>query len=77
MKQVSKNVKKNCKVLLVNPPLTLKKGYVSWFGFYVPLGLAYIASVLLREGYNVEILDCLMEGKDNIEDAPNDMVRME
>lgn len=71
-----KNTIKYCKVLLINPPLTLKKGYVSWFGFYVPLGLAYIAGVLLKEEYTVEILDCLMEGKDIREKAPHDMVRI-
>jgi magnesium-protoporphyrin IX monomethyl ester (oxidative) cyclase len=67
---------KETKVLLLHPPITLKKEDVSTFGFYPPLGLGYIASVLLKDNYTVDVFDILVEGKDHIEDVGNGMVRL-
>ncbi len=69
-------MKKDCKVLLLHPPITLKKNDVPTFGFYPPLGLGYIASVLLKEEVDVEILDILVDGKDHVEEVGNGMVRL-
>ena len=65
-----------CSVLLLYPPIVLKKEDVPTFGFFPPLGLGYVASVLLQEGYHVEIIDCLVQGKDIIENLDNGMVRI-
>lgn len=46
-------------ILLINPPQTFYLGSQS-FSKSFPLGLAYIAAVLDREGYPVTILDALM-----------------
>jgi len=47
-------------VILLNPPLFhFSKCGISSF----PLGLAYIASNLIKEGFNVSILDCYLEGR--------------
>lgn len=49
------------KITLVNPPLTGKERYGSLAkgGVYMPnLGLGYLASVLRRENYRVDIVDC-------------------
>jgi len=49
------------KILLVFPPLTLEERYAKNVGkvggFLPPIGLAYIAAVLQREGIEVEIID--------------------
>jgi anaerobic magnesium-protoporphyrin IX monomethyl ester cyclase len=47
------------KVLLINPPQIFYPGSDAPAG-NLPLGLMYIAAVLYREGYNVEILDAFM-----------------
>ena len=46
------------KILLINPPLTgkLSSGICT---VKVPLGLAYIASYLEKQGYTLQILDCM------------------
>ncbi|MCW4001372.1 MAG: B12-binding domain-containing radical SAM protein [Candidatus Bathyarchaeota archaeon] len=49
------------KVLLVNPPQTFYPGSDPPAG-NLPLGLMYIASVLQKSGYTVEILDAFMAG---------------
>jgi len=48
------------RVMLISPPSTLYKGDLPRCTY--PLGLGYIAAVLLESGYEVEILDCLVEG---------------
>ena len=51
-------------VFLINPP------YYFWSGLeYLTqnLGLGYIASYLLADGHEVEVLDALAEGKDRLE----------
>lgn len=47
------------KVLLIQPPFTLLEHEVP--SIVPPLGLAYIAAVLEREGYNVTVLDAVVE----------------
>lgn len=48
------------KVLLINPPITLsEKENIT---YTLPLGLAYLASVVRGEGYLVDCLDALIEG---------------
>jgi len=53
------------KVLLINPPWSIKEQYATEIyrvgAVLPPLGLAYIASVLEENGYGVEILDCIAQ----------------
>ena len=49
------------KILLVNPPQTFYPGSESPAG-NLPLGLMYIAAMLQKSGYHVEILDAFMKG---------------
>jgi len=58
---MKKNVRK---ILLVYPKANYFKDDVK--RCVQPLGLAYLAAVLLEEGYDVKILDCLVEGYENI-----------
>jgi magnesium-protoporphyrin IX monomethyl ester (oxidative) cyclase len=51
------------KVLLVNPPQTFYAGSEPPAG-NLPIGLMYIAAVLNKAGYQVEILDAFMMGAD-------------
>ena len=54
------------KVLLLNPPFRRRLGniwrYVS--GVLPPLGMGYIASMLEREGIDVDLVDAPAEGVD-------------
>lgn len=52
---------KTMKVLLINPPQTFYPGSDPPAG-NLPLGLMYIAAVLEKAGYPVEILDAFMKG---------------
>ena len=51
-------------ILLVNPPqentlpLGIEDELMDMVGYYPPLGLLYLATVLKREGYKVQVLDC-------------------
>jgi hypothetical protein len=48
------------KIVLINPPQTFfPKSDFAPAGF--PLGILYIAAVLDREGYNVEIMDAIAD----------------
>jgi len=47
------------KILLINPPQTLFPGSIS-VSVGIPLGLMYIAAVLDKAGYSVEIMDTLI-----------------
>jgi magnesium-protoporphyrin IX monomethyl ester (oxidative) cyclase len=51
------------KILLINPPQTFYPGSEPPAG-NLPLGLMYIAAVLRKAGYEVEILDAFMTEKD-------------
>jgi len=54
------------KTLLIFPPATIYKLDPTVPGVNIPLGLAYIAGYLEENGYEVEILDALALGIDNI-----------
>ena len=51
------------KVLLINPPQTFYPGSDPPAG-NLPLGLMYLAAVLQKNGYTVEILDAFISGAD-------------
>lgn len=57
-------MKKIKKIMLIVPPHTIPVG--SEKRVSPPLGLAYLASTLLQNGYKVLILDSLIEGFENI-----------
>lgn len=58
-------MKKNArKILLIYPRANYFKDDIK--RCVQPLGLAYLAAVLLERGYDVKILDCLVEGYENI-----------
>jgi len=57
---MKKNVRK---ILLIYPRANYFKDDIK--RCVQPLGLAYLAAVLLEEGYDVKILDCLAEGYEN------------
>ncbi|MBI4023340.1 MAG: radical SAM protein [Verrucomicrobia bacterium] len=65
-----------CKILLLHPPFTLKAENIAEFGVFPPLGLAYLAGVLLDGGYDVEICDLLVQGADHLEDVGGGMTRV-
>src|SRR5437660_813395 len=52
----------NVKTLLAMPPMCLYEGAVK--RVVPPLGLCYIAAAMEREGLDVTILDCIVEGMD-------------
>lgn len=49
------------KILLVRPNISVRKGYQRQNKMYPPLGLAYLATPLLRKGYEVKIVDMVAE----------------
>ena len=56
------------KILLMEPPVTRPSNFSAKrirIGVLPPLGLACIAAVLEKEGYEVKIFDCLIEGSLN------------
>lgn len=52
------------KILLINPPHSVDQRINFTVNLFQPLGLAYIASVLEKNNYEVKILDALAEGFD-------------
>lgn len=56
------------KILLINPPQQnilqagIEDDFVDIIGYYPPLGLMYIATMLKNNGYTVKILDCVPMG---------------
>jgi len=52
------------KILLVNPPGTEQSGFTN-----PPLGLLYLASTLLKEGFAVQVADGCIDGKTAVESA--------
>ena len=53
------------KVLLINPPISKEEVYAKYSvgaPSLPPLGLCYLAAMLLKEGFEVRILDCTVEG---------------
>jgi anaerobic magnesium-protoporphyrin IX monomethyl ester cyclase len=55
----------NPKTLLVMPPMCLYEGAIK--RVVPPLGLCYIAAALEQQGLDVTILDCIVEGVDEVE----------
>ncbi|MCM8798818.1 MAG: cobalamin-dependent protein [Candidatus Omnitrophica bacterium] len=54
------------KILLMQPFISgMREALIE--SIIEPLGIAYIAGVLEKEGYSVKILDCLGEGMENLE----------
>ncbi len=55
----------NKRVLLINTPLEnvlpagIEDDFVDMIGFYPPLGLMYLGTILQENGYEVKILDCV------------------
>jgi len=52
------------KILLINPPIFKKEVYAKYSAgapCLPPLGLCYLAAVLLEKGYETKILDCVAE----------------
>lgn len=47
------------KILLISPPIEILKEKGEFISIIAPLGLAYLAAVLEKEGHEVKILDCL------------------
>jgi len=65
-----------CETLLLHPPITLKKEDVPSFGFFPPMGLAYLASVLEESGMPVAIRDLLVDGEEHWEDCGDGNLRV-
>lgn len=53
------------RICLLNPPITVKNERAKSVGVFQPLGLAYIAAELIKDGHEVSILDALVEGAEN------------
>lgn len=49
------------KILLIKPNISIRKGFNSLSRCSPPIGLAYIAAPLLKEGFEVKILDMVAE----------------
>lgn len=58
--EITPDEKKNMKIMLILPPLIVQEK--EQYGVTPPLGIAYIASVLKKNGYEVILLDCIVEG---------------
>jgi len=60
-----KQINNNMKILLINPPQVFSKSQVA-ASVIPPLGLMYLASVSQEKGYEVKIIDALVEAPDKI-----------
>ena len=70
--------KKIRRILLIEPSITRPKEFdikKIRIGIVPPLGLAYIASVLIKNGFEVKIVDCLIEGSLKGEKYSTDKIR--
>lgn len=63
------------KILLINPPWIVPKGYEGRLVVPYPLGIGYIASYLEKNKINVKILDILAEGFEIETEMPDRFVR--
>lgn len=61
------------KILLIQPPYTIDKAEPK--GSQPPLGLAYLAAVLERDGLEVRIIDAVVEGYENELDLGDNNIR--
>lgn len=64
------------KIVLLNPPSVAKESWIEEIVCFPPLGLAYLAAVLERSGYEVKIIDCLIEGIDSRQKMNDQLVRV-
>ena len=64
------------RILLLNPPSIAKESWIEDIVCFPPLGLAYIAAVLEQSGYEVKIIDCLIEGIGNRQKVGDQLVRI-
>lgn len=68
------------RILLVNPPMTAKSLYGNIFGHvspsFPPLGIAYIAAVLIDNGYNVVMQDYSLSNM-SVREAIDDILNRE
>ena len=51
------------KILLIKPYFTINTEDAQTYGFFPPMGLAYIASVLEQNNFTVKIIDCQLPNK--------------
>ena len=63
------------KILLIQPP-AFANIYKTDINPNIPLGIAYIAAMLEKEGYEVKILDALVEGWEKEERVDKKMIRV-
>ena len=65
------NKAKTIKVLLMNPPFSLKKRYgkaIAKIGtILMPLGLGYIAAMIEKKGYPIKVMDCQAENLEQMD----------
>lgn len=67
------------RILLINPPVTLEQvygPYASGAPVLPPLGFCYVATALLKLGYEVELLDCVAE-KSSLQDIKRRVERFQ
>lgn len=63
-------------ILLLQPPITLKREDAHTFGCYPPLGLAYLAAVLERAGHAPLLADLQVEGGVRLTDIDAYTIRL-
>lgn len=59
------------KVALVRPPVLQMQRSLSSYGAILPIGLAYVAAVLQREGYPLQVIDAPGEAIDRVDTVPS------
>lgn len=64
------------KILLIKPYITINYDDFDTYGFFPPLGLAYIASTLEEGGFEVKIIDCQLGGEQVKKNDRQDCVRI-
>lgn len=63
------------KILLLSPPFTLDKNDKQRIPVTPPLGLGYLAGMLEYHGYEVKIIDCLVEGYETPTETKDGRIR--
>ncbi|MEM3723839.1 MAG: cobalamin B12-binding domain-containing protein, partial [Candidatus Hadarchaeales archaeon] len=64
------------KVCLINPPWSTLKGYEDRIRVPYPIGIAYIAAYLEKNGIDVKIIDALASGWNNFDYREDGTVRV-
>lgn len=66
------------KVMLINPPILVEKTdtYRESYGAMIPMGLCYLASVIEKDGFEVKILDAIVEGYEKFYHEHDEFYRM-